>query len=559
GWRRFGPQGANICDYVPRFQDTPKIKWPTNVTSIGPYIPEGSTRKGRINKLKWDYTYAANVAKKFKSSRDRPDLCRHATFTTAAEAIKLVRECMSKGIPLVFDEFPDSLRWASSSTTVDDDPFMDPLLWSDDDVHGMVGACLHAPRDFQDAGKREEDALNPYITATLSDFHTWLKKPGMVRCILDLTCGLTQPDDITNRVADNVRETVSSAYGNKYTGHYNITADMMKTQDWFLLHTGGFLTSGHIDGSGMATSAQIRGAGMKEWVVYKATKMPTPNPGDSRVERERKGHELVERVGDLVSAASNEDLEPQCDGERKPDWQVDGCVIELRPGMMYFQPSGMVHGVFTPVPTAAAGKHFFTYDDLHRVEVARRVQVVRPGITNHDHNCGVQLMLISMAAALPGKAASKRVFFRKPMVALALMLTRPQDYFLKPERLNAGANNDAEAAPSAAESQEWLDELHLTERLRSPLWARNSPFNRLAHIVAERILDACRVKYPGDTKRKIPGREYIFEGASWEDPGPPLDVHALTYDLINKHVDDLPKGREEDSSSDSDLTDLDDL
>ena len=45
-----------------------------------------------------------------------------------------MRECMSKGIPLVFDEFPESLRWASSSTTVDDDPFMDPLLWSDDEA-----------------------------------------------------------------------------------------------------------------------------------------------------------------------------------------------------------------------------------------------------------------------------------------------------------------------------------------------------------------------------------------------------------------------------------------
>ena len=65
-----------------------------------------------------------------------------------------------------------------------------------------------------------------------------------------------------------------------------------------------------------------------------------------------------------------------------------------------------MHAAYTPVPTAAAGKHCFTYDDLHRVEVARRVQMQKKGVTNHNHNCAVQLMLISMAAAIPARAKS---------------------------------------------------------------------------------------------------------------------------------------------------------
>lgn len=34
------------------------------------------------------------------------------------------------------------------------------------------------------------------------------------------------------------------------------------------------------------------------------------------------------------------------------------------------------------------------------------MQIAKDGVTNHDHNCGVQLMLIAMAAALPIRAAS---------------------------------------------------------------------------------------------------------------------------------------------------------
>lgn len=96
-----------------------------------------------------DQIYTTTAARKFKSSRDRPDICVHATFTTQAEAVKLIRQCMAKGLPLVFDDYPDSLRWACASSTVDDDPFMDPVRWSDDEVEGVVGANLLSPRDFQ--------------------------------------------------------------------------------------------------------------------------------------------------------------------------------------------------------------------------------------------------------------------------------------------------------------------------------------------------------------------------------------------------------------------------
>ncbi|KAL1711621.1 hypothetical protein EV715DRAFT_163565, partial [Schizophyllum commune] len=298
--------------------------------------------------------------------------------------------------------------------------------WGQDPVHGVVGANLYSLREFQDSAIRESNDLHPYVAATLLEFESWLKMPGKIRCILDLTCGFPQPDKITERIADNLVQSLASDFGHKYGGHFTIVADMMKTQDWFLLHTSGFLTFGHIDASGMATSAQIRGAGMKEWIIFTSTNMPHADAMTTRQRRINLQEQLIRRVADLVTAASTSSLahKPTSSAAEKDipatrDWEVDGCVLELRPGMKYYQPAATVHAAYTPVPTAAAGKHFFTYEDLHHVEIGRRVQRLKPGVTNHNHNCGVQLMLISLAAALPARAASGR-----------------RDYMTKPEELH---------------------------------------------------------------------------------------------------------------------------
>ena len=84
-----------------------------------------------------------------------------------------------------------------------------------DPVHGVVGANLYSLREFQglpahhiryenkgahehaDSAIRESNDLHPYVAATLLEFESWLKMPGKIRCILDLTCGFPQPDKIT--------------------------------------------------------------------------------------------------------------------------------------------------------------------------------------------------------------------------------------------------------------------------------------------------------------------------------------------------------------------------
>ncbi|KAI5822234.1 hypothetical protein K523DRAFT_335492 [Schizophyllum commune Tattone D] len=243
GWRRFGPKGRSLATYSPQFKGVPLVEWKSGLTT--------------------DQLYVETAASRLDDSRMRPDLCLHVKFTSEDEAADLIRECMAAGKPLVFDDFPASLRWAHSCDDVDDDPMMKPIAWSQHATKGSVGANLITPRDFQDAAVRELNMASPYVTATLLDFEAWIRTPGKIGCILDLSCGFRQADEITDHIADNVVECMTNSFSNQYAGKYTIVGDMMKTQDWFLLHTSGFLTFGHIDASGMATSAQIRGGGLK--------------------------------------------------------------------------------------------------------------------------------------------------------------------------------------------------------------------------------------------------------------------------------------------------------
>ncbi|TRM56316.1 hypothetical protein BD626DRAFT_414226, partial [Schizophyllum amplum] len=548
-WKQYGPQGQDITDYAPHYPGSPTVIWPGGLRTVLPYLPDETS--GR-NKLEFDETIVINIARSFKDSRERPDLCTHVQYTNMRDAIRLIRECMCKGMPLVFDGFPDSLRWAQSCSNWEQDTIMQPEHWGDDPVDGVVGASLHVAREFHDAEVREVKPLEPYVHGTLLDFEKWLKSGRKVRCILDLVCGFPQNDMITERVtlplADNIIESVRKAYVCMYKGNFAVPSDMLQTQDWFLLHTAGFFTRGHVDASGMATSAQIRGGGMKKWIFFSAPPLPSLPEAATLKERRAAHATLVQRMCDLILASKTDVLEiPERiqvgkgkTRARKQDekWKPDGCIVDLRPGMKLYQPAGKVHAAYTPVPCAAAGKHWFGYGDLHCVELSRRVQRRSLDATNHNHNCAVQLMLISMAAALPARASAGQLFRKKPMIALSLMLMRPFDYIPAPDPSKADARAVAEHA-SRMRNAEAMAEYDMTTHLRDQDWALNgTEFERLAHTVAFRILHACSRQYGRSKEHSLPGPEYIVDGNNWEDPGPIMDVAGLTQDLLSEHVDD---------------------
>ncbi|KAI5822451.1 hypothetical protein K523DRAFT_256930 [Schizophyllum commune Tattone D] len=163
------------------------------------------------------------------------------------------------------------------------------------------------------------------------------------------------------------------------------------------------------------------------------------------------------------------------------------------------------------------------------------------------------------------------------MIALALMLTRPDEYIREEKlikivpqpktrrkrkgetKLEAQARfalEDQQRRDDAKENAERQDEFDMTSRLRSRTWAdEGTAFDRLAYTVARRILANTMTSYgsPGDCDDE-PGPEYIMEGSSWEDPGPILDVGKFTKELLHTHIDSIRPTTY--SRAESELSDL---
>ena len=139
----------------------------------------------------------------------------HVPFTTEREAIRLIRDCMAKGIPLVFDDFPDSLRWAHKGRTDDDDPFMDPYdgvttrptvsLESIYTPLAHFNVCSYRSQRCNrltdmpsvDAFMPTADKPSALTTSTLMDFKQSLKSPFVARYTSELMCGFPQDDHLT--------------------------------------------------------------------------------------------------------------------------------------------------------------------------------------------------------------------------------------------------------------------------------------------------------------------------------------------------------------------------
>ena len=163
------------------------------------------------------------------------------------------------------------------------------------------------------------------------------------------------------------------------------------------------------------------------------------------------------------------------------------------------------------------------------------------------------------------------------MIALALMLTRPDEYIReeklikivsqpKTRRKRKGetkaeaearfASEDQQRRDDAKYNAERQDECNMTARLRSRTWADDGTvFDRLAYTVARRILMNTTTSYGSpDEHNDEPGPEYIMEGSSWEDPGPILDVAKFTKELLHTHIDSIRPTTY--TRVDSDLSDL---
>jgi|ERR1700722_5543822 hypothetical protein len=123
-------------------------------------------------------------------------------------------------------------------------------------------------------------------------------------------------------------------------------------------------------------------------------------------------------------------------------------------------PPGVWHTVYTPTPSFCSGGHLYTYETLHLTEQSRCFDYTHAEFsTNANHN--VERVLARMVLALPYVAQSRSesvriedwnfnhpflippwcIFFieiyRKPFLALARMVLKPEAYRVPRERKKA--------------------------------------------------------------------------------------------------------------------------
>ncbi|KAL1684460.1 hypothetical protein GGG16DRAFT_106948, partial [Schizophyllum commune] len=379
-----------------------------------------------------------------------------------------------------------------------------------------------------------EGPPEPYVERTLRQFVEEINSDKHIRAILDIPGGYLQHDPITTYLSDGHLEvfTVSHAIGN--VDYEFRPADHGRTFDWHLAHQGGFVTFGHIDASGLGTTFEVRGPGAKLWLALEYC--PPSNATRAMLIQGQKSVVLgvprrAHRPQQTDDGAGREDF--SVDGNRK----IRGCIIVVQEGDRVIQPPGKGHTVYTPLHTITAGKHYVNWDSLHHMELCRAFEKhTSRTATNHDH-AYAQLMLIFMAASLPARVKEGRVFFRKPLIALCLMVLWPRKY------IHADSIEDRVGKRNDEPAQTFL------RRLRNDggRWVCGN-IDRLAQLACIAVLkelvppelteglvaDQTAIPQLPDIQ---PIREsYLFQDSDdhsrWQIPGPQVDLRHCVEPLL---------------------------
>ncbi|KAL0064578.1 hypothetical protein AAF712_008523 [Marasmius tenuissimus] len=202
------------------------------------------------------------------------------------------------------------------------------------------------------------------------EFVHLLDDPNSIRCILDLPT--TQVSDVRYRLIDHLNRAIDNT---KSLGD----AEQLRDLSWSLLHSGGSITYPHHDGDGKLTIVNAV-TGAKIWTLY------MPNTSLSE-----------EKVRDAQTWLAGEK-------EKLPKAEFFKIInVFLLPGDTLFMPPGMLHEVYTPVPSVFQGASLWNFNSLHLTAASLRGDSSAADIlTNVDHKFEVIFQnFVRLAAAIP--------------------------------------------------------------------------------------------------------------------------------------------------------------
>ncbi|KAG6370433.1 hypothetical protein JVT61DRAFT_12048 [Boletus reticuloceps] len=151
------------------------------------------------------------------------------------------------------------------------------------------------------------------------------------------------------------------------------------SQGWRLVSHPGYITLPHHDCCGMGTYV-IGNAGAKIWAVMrpKCDICPSSLKG-------LKNHLAIAAEIDKEGVFSEMDIATIC----------------LEEGDMMFQPPGVLHSVYTLVPSIFSGGYFYSYDTMHLTRAVLSMRTMdQQGSRTNDHRTGFLWTLCWMVIAL---------------------------------------------------------------------------------------------------------------------------------------------------------------
>ncbi|KAG2081945.1 uncharacterized protein F5147DRAFT_783481 [Suillus discolor] len=296
--------------------------------------------------------------------------------------------------------------------------------------------CIH------DAQKRCHDHVNPTIQGNIHSFMKSMFDPTKIQCILDIPLAqISMPEALRNLdhgLVHGWNQTTNCVPIRSHVHPDNFTA-----KGWALLHHAGFVTYPHHDAEGTLTWVRME-AGIKFWAIFSLR-----DGANNRIGLQ----DLSVKLADY--ARHKTWIHKNCDAE----------VLTLRPGDMLILPPGVVHAVYTPVPSFSTGGHFYHYSCMHLTELARYIDAeVGESTTNQamDHALETLRRMVIMLPYL-----SRRVVLpRRALLSLCLMACKGRQY--RAAGSNASSVEDTETAPPCFHIVQVVYEfLGITQRIRA--------------------------------------------------------------------------------------------
>ncbi|KAL0566694.1 hypothetical protein V5O48_015308 [Marasmius crinis-equi] len=386
--------------------------------------------------------------------------------------------------------------------------------------------ALRGGDDTNDEDLKYERAINPTLgekrwylptsnnrserlNMTVDSFILGISK-GKVLCILDFPT--TSKKGIPFCALDHIDEAMNNT---KWLGEHATWRDLT----WGLIHAGQVITWWHHDADGKVTVVNAE-TGAKIWTLF------IPNAWLSSQEVQEVNRWMAERK------------------ERLPKENLGKIVnVLLLPGDTLFMPPGMLHMVYTPVPSIFRGSSFWNINTLHLTALSlKEDSLAGEALTNVDHD--YKLVFDAILRLVLSVPFMDNFEIRKSFTYLMYdLLINAQDY-MSVYRSESDYPGEDEEALSALKN-------HRGSELKK---TRNC---KLALVMLEQAIKADGRRIPEEETRKSScSKRWIQEletSYCWSDPGPIIRVGR---EQLTKYMPLPSLAKETGMESESDLTEV---